>query len=79
MRTTRGVPPVRPKSLGSAMRNLPQFAYVLLIVIGAIGIIIPGGGHVCIACGSVLDTILEVVAILVGIVGIATRGRSMDD
>ena len=57
------------------MKHLSIVAYVLLIIIGAIGIIIPGGGHVCIACGSVLDTVLEVVAIVVGIVGIATRGR----
>jgi len=60
------------------MKHLSIVAYVLLIIIGAIGIIIPGGGHVCIACGSVLDTVLEVVAIVVGIVGIATRGRAAE-
>jgi hypothetical protein len=59
------------------MRNLPLIAYVLLIIIGAIGIIIPGLGHVCIACGSVVDTVLEVAAILVGIVGIAMRGQAI--
>jgi hypothetical protein len=59
------------------MRNLSLIAYVLLIIIGAIGIIILGGGHVCLACGSLLDTILEVAAILVGIVGIATRGQAV--
>ncbi|HEY1473597.1 MAG TPA: hypothetical protein VGF53_05895 [Pseudolabrys sp.] len=58
-------------------KHLSIVAYVLLIIIGAIGIIIPGGGHVCIACGSVLDTILEIVAILVGIAGIATRGQAV--
>jgi hypothetical protein len=61
------------------MPNLSLLAYVLLIIIGAVGIIIPGGGHVCIACGSLLDTILEVVAIVVGIAGIATRGRMVRD
>jgi hypothetical protein len=59
------------------MRNLLLIAYILLIIIGAIGIIIPGLGHVCIACGSVVDTVLEVAAILVGIVGIAMRGQAI--
>jgi hypothetical protein len=59
------------------MRNLLLIAYILLTIIGAIGIIIPGLGHVCIACGSVVDTVLEVAAILVGIVGIAMRGQAI--
>lgn len=59
------------------MRNLLLIAYILLIIIGAIGIIIPGLGHVCIACGSVVDTVLEVATILVGIVGIAMRGQAI--
>ena len=58
------------------MRDLSLIAYVLLIIIGAIGIIIPGLGHVCIACGSAVDTVLEVAAILVGIAGIAARSRA---
>jgi hypothetical protein len=57
------------------MRYLAVVAYVLLIIIGGIGIFIPGGVRVCIACGSLLDTILSIVAIMVGIAGLATRGR----
>jgi hypothetical protein len=59
------------------MKHLSLIAYVLLIIIGGIGIIIPGLVHVCIACGSLLDIILQVAAILVGIVGIATRGQAV--
>ncbi len=59
------------------MRNLPLIAYVLLIIIGGIGLIIPGLIHICIACGSVLDIVLQIAAILVGVVGIATQGRAL--
>jgi hypothetical protein len=59
------------------MRNIPLIAYILLIIIGGIGLIIPGLIHVCIACGSVLDIILQVAAIAVGVVGIATQGRAL--
>ena len=58
------------------MRNLSLIAYILLIIIGGIGIIIPGLVHVCIACGSLIDIILQVAAIAVGVVGIATRGQA---
>jgi hypothetical protein len=58
-------------------RNLSIIAYVLLIIIGGIGIIFPGGVHVCIACGSVLDTILEIAAIVVGIAGLAVGRQAV--
>lgn len=59
------------------IRHLSLVAYVLLIIIGAIGIIIPGLIHVCVACGSLVDTVLQVAAIAVGIVGLATRGQAV--
>jgi hypothetical protein len=68
----------QPQARGNAMPFLQVLAYVLLIVIGGIGIFIPGGAHVCIACGSLLDTILGILAIVVGIAGLATRGREYD-
>ena len=58
-------------------KHLAVIAYVLLIIIGAIGIIIPGGIHICLACGSILDTILEIAAIVVGIAGLAAGRQAV--
>lgn len=61
------------------MRKLPLLAYVLLIVIGAMGIAFPGGVRICLACGSPLESILSMIAIVVGIVGLVNGDRLVDD
>jgi hypothetical protein len=58
-------------------KNLSIIAYVLLIIIGAIALVIPGLGHICIACGTIVDTILAVVAVVVGVAGLAVGRQAM--
>jgi hypothetical protein len=59
------------------MKNLPMLAYVWAIAFGALIIVFPGGVHICIACGSILETLFAVVSIVIGIAGLATRNRAI--
>ncbi|MEI9804830.1 MAG: hypothetical protein WDN48_10745 [Pseudolabrys sp.] len=59
------------------MRNLPMLAYVWAIAFGALVIFFPGGVHICVACGSLLETVFAVVSIVIGIVGIANRTKAV--
>jgi hypothetical protein len=58
------------------MKNLPMLAYVWAIAFGALVIFFPGGVHICIACGSILETLFAVVSIVIGIAGLANRTSS---
>jgi hypothetical protein len=58
------------------MRNLPILAYAWSIIIGALLIFLPSGVHVCIACGSMTETVAGIVSLVIGIAGLATQGRS---
>jgi len=59
------------------MKNLPALAYAWLIIVGALLFFFPGGIRVCIACGSMMETVLAVVSVLVGVAGFAMQGRSV--
>jgi len=50
-------------------------AYVWLIIIGAIAIVIPGGNRICLTCAPFLNWAAGLVAIALGVVGLATDGR----
>ncbi len=54
-----------------------MLAYVWAIAFGALVIFFPGGVHICVACGSLLETVFAVVSIVIGIVGIANRTKAV--
>jgi hypothetical protein len=70
---------------GNTMRIVRYLAWAWLIVIG--GLVVTPGGVLCIACGVALDNpgyigrpatvFVGVVSIVLGIIGIATAGKSI--
>jgi hypothetical protein len=54
-----------------------ELAWALLVIIGGLGIFLPGGVVVCIACGPLFTTILGVISVVIGIAGfVFGRGSS---